>query len=867
MQYHATSIENTLQILKSTKSGLTSSQASQRLDKFGKNKLKGKKKKGIFFRILEQFKDFMVIVLLISAIISFITSFIEQNSDYIDSIIILIIVSVNSIIGVIQEYKAEKAIDALQKITTPTTQVIRGGKEITIASEELVPGDIISLSAGKYVPADARLIDSNNLKVEESALTGESNSISKNHTHICKEKTPLAERKNMIFASSNITAGHCTAIVTNTGMYTEVGKIAHMINLTDQNKTPLQKKLSNTGKFLGICALCICFTIFIMGTMKGTNILEMFMISISLAVAAIPEGLPAVVTIVLALGVRRMALKQAIIRKLPAVETLGRATVICSDKTGTLTQNKMSVEKIFSASSSVKLDSAVGKNIISLASLCCNLNNNSTEKAILSSAQKISISKSELDYKYPKLNEIPFSSERKLMTTYHKLPNGKYRIITKGAPDILIKLCTQYTTNEGILYPTDKNFHNTFNTHNETLANEAMRVIAIAYKDTDQKIAQQHFEKDLIFVGLIGIIDPPRVEAKHAVRECIKAGIRPVMITGDQPATACAIAKNVGIIKSQDHNALLGIDIQNMSQEKLEQIVNNYSVFARVSPEHKVRIVKALQHNGEIVAMTGDGINDAPALKAADIGCAMGNTGTDVAKNAADMILTDDNFATIVSAVKEGRGIFENIKKTIRFLLSSNAGEIITVFVSFLLGMPTPLLAAQLLWVNLVTDSFPALALGVEPTDPNIMNKKFLSKKDSFFSGGTIYNIIIEGMFIGAISILAFVIGRCFYDLSETPTIGRTMAFGVLSLSQIIHAFNIRSERSIFYIGFFSNIKMLYSSFLCIILQVAVMSVPQLTYIFKTTCLTSEQWIIVTLLSLSPLILVEIEKFVSKNRC
>lgn len=863
MKYHALTIEQTLKSLKTEKGGLSVTQSKQRSDKVGPNKISQKKKKGLILRLLEQFKDFMVIVLLISSIISFVTSIIEQNNDYIDSIIILVIVFLNAIMGVVQEYKAERAIESLQKLSVPKARVLRSNKEITIDSENLVPGDVILLSRGELVPADARLIQSHDLKVEESSLTGESHSVSKDALSVCSENAQIAEKHNMVFATSNVTSGRCRAVVTAIGMETEVGKIAKMIDEDDVNKTPLQKKLSSIGKFLGIAALCICLAIFFMGVIKGVPILDMFMISISLAVAAIPEGLPAVVTIVLALGVRRMAMNRAIIRRLPAVETLGGATVICSDKTGTLTQNKMKVMNLASVYGKVDFDSKQGKQILTLATMCSNQDKNPTEVAIIKASAAHNILKEKLDLKNPRISEIPFDSGRKLMTTVHKLPSGGCRVITKGAPDVLINICTNYISSDSINdvpHTLSQSMRQNIQNQNEVMASEAMRVIAVAYKDVPEMGVGDKVEAKLTFCGLIGIVDPPRPEAKKAVNECIRAGIKPVMITGDNLATACAIARNVGIMGAKEQNALTGAEIQSMTQDQLQRVVENYSVFARVSPEHKVRIVKAFQANGEVVAMTGDGVNDAPALKAADIGCAMGTSGTDVAKSASDMILTDDNFATIVAAIREGRGIFENIRKTIRFLLSSNTGEIITVFVAFLFGMPAPLLAVQLLWVNLVTDSFPALALGVEPTDKNIMDKKFLSGKKSFFSNGVGYNIIIEGCFIGSISILAFVIGRCFFDVGDVPQIGRTMAFGVLSLSQIVHSFNVRSDRSLLHVGFFSNMKMIYSSILCIILQISVMSVPCLTTIFKTVFLTNTQWLIVLALSLSPLVIVEIEK-------
>lgn len=852
--------------------GLNNVSVQQKQEKIGKNILKEKKSKGICTKFFEQFSDFTVIVLLIAAIISFITSELEGNKNYIDSVIIIFIVIMNAIIGVVQENKAEKAIDALKKLSSPKATVIRGEKKLLVPSEELVPGDIILLHAGDLVPADARLLESYNLKVEESSLTGESVAVEKDATKIFSINSNLAEQRNMVFSTSTITSGHAKAIVVETGMNTQVGKIAGMIINENSFQTPLQLKLEKTSKILGICAIAICAVIFVLGVAESVPPLEMFMIAISLAVAAIPEGLPAVVTIVLAMGVRKMAANRAVIRKLPAVETLGNATVICSDKTGTLTQNKMTVTQICNEDGKISLSSELGQKILTLGTLC---NNSSvtylknefravgepTENALVLAAAENGKLKSDLDKKFPKKYEIPFDSARKLMTTVHKLNNGEYRIITKGAPDFLLERSSMCNGKYLSEYLKRK-----IKIQNETMAKAALRVLAIAYKDVSElPSAQSNVENKLNFCGLIGIIDPPRPQVKMAVNECKNAGIKPVMITGDHIVTAKAIAKNLGILTDSD-KAINGKQIEKMSQNELEQKIFDYSVFARVSPEHKVRIVKAFKKHGETVAMTGDGVNDAPALKAADIGCAMGISGTDVAKNAADMILTDDNFSTIVEAVRQGRGIFENIKKSVHFLISTNIGEIITVLTAFILKLPSPLLAIQLLWVNLVTDSFPALALGVEPVDDGIMNHKPQGKNAPLFSRQGWRRIVVEGCFIGAISILAFTIGRVFFDVSNNPIIGRTMSFAVLSLSQLVHSFNIKSEKSIFKINIFSNMKLIYSFFLGIILQVAVISIPSLAIIFKTANLNFIQWSIVSLLSVSPLIVVELEKALSPHK-
>lgn len=863
---------NTQEVLKKyeveKESGLNSKQVKRQREKYGKNKIKEKKKKSMLSKFLEQFSDFMVIILLIASVVSFVTALMDGSGDYIDSIIILIIVVMNAIIGVIQESKAEKAIEALKKLSAPKAKVIRNKKEEIIDSEDIVPGDILILDTGDFVSADARLIEVHELKTEESSLTGESLPVEKNVNEVSGKNLQASEKSNMVFAGSTVTSGRAIGVVTSTGMNTEMGKIARMLNEEESPQTPLQNRLEQVGKYLGIGALIICFVIFVLGVIEKVAPLEMFMISISLAVAAIPEGLPAVVTIVLAIGVRRMVSSRAIIRKLPAVETLGSATVICSDKTGTLTQNKMTVTDIRSISGKLSVSSNEALDILSYASLCNNsklsgslgnfkVSGDPTETALVLAAAKAGKNKNVLDDQFKRVWEKPFDSNRKLMTTVHSLGNGRYRVITKGAPDVLIKRCTRVRTINGSEELTFDRI-NKIEGYNKEMAENALRVLAVAIKDVDS-IDENRAEENLCFCGLIGMIDPPRMQAKQAVKECISAGIKPVMITGDHIITAKAIGRELSILHDNE-KAMTGAELDETKQEDLEKNIFDYSVFARVTPEHKVRIVKAFQSRGAVVAMTGDGVNDAPALKAANIGCAMGISGTDVAKGAADMIMTDDNFATIVEAVRQGRGIFENIKKTVHFLLSSNIGEIITVLTAFLLKLPSPLLAIQLLWVNLVTDSLPALALGVEPVDEDIMTRKPQDPKKSLFSGAMGYYIAVEGAFIGAISFLAYTIGRVYFDAGDIPVIGRTMAFAVLSLSQLVHAFNVRSERSLFHIGLFGNVKMILSFIACLILQVSVISVESLSVIFKTSPLNFMQWMIVAVLSLSPLVIVEIEK-------
>ncbi|MBS5782170.1 MAG: calcium-translocating P-type ATPase, PMCA-type [Clostridium sp.] len=845
------------------KRGLTVPQVEQRSREYGQNELREGKRPGLIAKFLEQFKDFMVIILLIAAAVSFFTSLFRHDSDYIDPIIILLIVIVNAVIGVAQESRAEKAIDALKKLTSPESVVMRDGKRVKIASKEIVPGDIVFLTEGDFVPADLRILEAHNLRAEESALTGESLPVEKSAELVCGDKTPLGDRKNMLYSSSSIAAGRGVGVAVATGMETQVGKIAHMIHSEEAPQTPLQKRLAHTGKVLGIGALAICAVIFIMGLIQSVEPLDMFMISISLAVAAIPEGLPAVVTIVLAMGVRRMANCRAIVRRMPAVETLGSASVICSDKTGTLTQNKMTVVEVAGYDGVLTKQDTQARRILELAALCNNctvsgdkIQGDPTEAALLAASP---VPKDQLERRMPRVREIPFQSARKMMTTVHRLDNQQYRIITKGAPDLLMERCT---TCQGGSFtaPMDQQVRRELQRRNEQMASRALRVLGVAYRDVKQLPPENEWEKDLVFCGFIGMIDPPRPEAERAVRLCKKAGIRAVMITGDHVATAIAIAGKLGMMGPED-KALTGQQLDQMEQRDLERNIYQYSVFARVSPEHKVRIVKAFQKRGEIVAMTGDGVNDAPALKAADIGCAMGISGTDVAKGAADMVLTDDNFATIVEAVREGRGIYANIRKTIHFLISCNIGEILTVFMAFLLQLPLPLLAIQLLWINLVTDSLPALALGVEPIENDVMEQPPHRQNESIFAGGMGYNILVEGCLIGALALLAYSVGRAFFDMDPSyPIIGRTMAFATLSFSQIVHSYNMRSSHSLFRIGFLSNPQLLVASVICTIMQVSVIAVAPVAQIFKTAVLSGAQWVAVALISLVPFVVVEAEK-------
>ncbi len=894
MQWYSMSINETLERLGVTHNqGLSTREADLRRQNYGRNVLEAKKRKTLLLKFLAQFADFMIIILILAAIISFFVSVMDGDPDYVDPIIILCIIIINATLGLLQEARAEKALEALKKMSAPTAHVLREGKWTMADSAGLVPGDIIQLETGCFVPADARLITAINLKAEEASLTGESNAVEKNAEIRLNPDTNLGDRINMVLATSTITYGRGTAVVTETGMNTQVGHIARLIMEDDTPMTPLQKRLAKTGKVLGIAALIICGAIFVIGLLKQLPVFDMFMTSVSLAVAAIPEGLPAIVTIMLSLGVQRMARKNAVIRKLPAVETLGSATVICSDKTGTLTQNVMTVTQICSMKGKEKPSGTFGSFLLSHAALCNDaslsvyknivaLNGEPTEKALAMAAYQAGSNKAELDRDYPRVYEIPFDSARKLMTTVHCSPDQSYRSVTKGAFDFLLSRCSHYYQ-DGKQHDLGSKERKHLIELNNSMTQRALRVLAVAYKnlpDTFRK--EDNLEQNLTFIGLIGMIDPPREEVRDAVAMCLQAGIKPVMITGDHVLTAKAIARELGIL-SESEEAVTGELLTAMSDEQLQENIYRYSVFARVSPEHKVRIVKAFQARGEIVAMTGDGVNDAPALKAADIGCAMGIAGTDVAKNAADMILTDDNFATIVSAVREGRGIYDNIKKAIHFLLSSNIGEILTIFVALLLGLPTPLVAVQLLWVNLITDSLPAISLGVEPVEKDIMAKKPIPPDKGMFADGLAYRIVFEGIMIGSLALLAFVIGFYDYDKpnfvrslqgqsSDTatpstyiPWVGRTMSFAVLSLSQLFHSFNMRSEHSLSKIGIFSNRKLVYSFIICAFLQIIVITVPALAQVFQVVPLTFRQWAITIFLAFVPIIVVELEKLVGSR--
>ncbi|EOH87134.1 calcium-translocating P-type ATPase, PMCA-type [Enterococcus asini ATCC 700915] len=836
--------------------GLSSQEVEKRLQSFGRNELEVKKQESLLKKVLGQLEDPMIIVLLIAAFLSYVSSGFE---DWIDSVIILLIVVINAIISISQENNASKSLEALQKMSAPLAKVIRNGKLEHVETATLVPGDIIELEAGDLVPADARVLTAANLKADESAMTGESVPVNKKALDSLPEDTVLAERKNMLISSTVITNGRATCVVTDTGMKTEVGRIANLLITEDDNTTPLQQKMAEISKMLSIICLGICVLMFIVGLLYHRPILEIFMMAVSLGVAAIPEGLAAIVTIVLALGVQRLVKRHAIVKKLPAVETLGATSVICSDKTGTLTQNKMTIVETFVDNGQSETD------ILTIGALCndskltvtstsdFNVTGDPTETAFVSKAFEEKLDKNQLEQGMPRVAEIPFDSERKLMSTVHKMEQG-YRVMVKGAPDVLLNRCTLPAAQAQVIAE-----------KNAEMASNALRVLGVAYKDIVEvpaELTSEDLENNLTFVGLVGMIDPPRQEVKAAVEQCYEAGIRPVMITGDHKLTAVAIAKELDIFRD-GALALTGAELDLMPQEILEEEVTKYSVYARVSPEHKMRIVKAWQAKGMVVAMTGDGVNDAPALKVADIGCAMGITGTDVAKGAADMILTDDNFATIVHAVEQGRGIFSNIKKSIQYLLSCNIGEIITIFVATALNFhQMPLVAIQLLWLNLVTDSLPALALGMEPVEPGVMKQKPRDSRKSIFADGFAASMIFYGVLVGAITLAAYWLGE--YVLSD-PNIAdgtaNTMAFATLVFGELTRAFAVRSEtRSIFSIGVFSNSAMNKAFVVSLAMQLAVLFIPFLQEIFKVQSLTGTEWIIVIALSLVPLIVSEITK-------
>ncbi|MHC1719721.1 MAG: cation-translocating P-type ATPase [Clostridiaceae bacterium] len=856
--------------------GLTSVEAEEKLKECGENKLKGKPKKSLVVLFFSQLKDMLIYVLLAAAVITI------AIGEYVDAGIIIMVVILNAVIGVVQEYKAGKAIEALQKMTTPKALVRRDGEIKEINSEFIVPGDIIIIDAGRYIPADLRLIESVNLQIEESALTGESVPSDKNANDLHEDpKTPIGDKSNMAFMSTLATYGRGEGIAVATAMDTEIGSIAKILDESEDEMTPLQKRLDELGRILGFIAIGICVVIFVVALIQQRDLFEMFLTAISLAVAAIPEGLAAIVAIVLALGVTKMSKINAIVKKLPAVETLGSVNIICSDKTGTLTQNKMTVVKHYvlghlrdvPPSGEGFEASPDQKELIKSFVLCSDATyengegtGDPTEIALVVLGTRHLMPKTDLNLTHKRIAEKPFDSDRKLMSTLNVEGSG-YRVHTKGAIDNIIKISTRALL-DGKVIPLTDELKSKYLSITEDMSDQALRVLGAAYKDTYTVIEPEDMEKDLIIIGLVGMIDPPRMEVKDSIRDAKIAGITPIMITGDHKNTAVAIAKELGIAKSINQS-LTGSEIDDLTDEEFSQQIDNYRVFARVSPEHKVKIVRAFKSKGNIVSMTGDGVNDAPSLKYADIGVAMGITGTDVSKGAADMILTDDNFTTIVRAIEEGRNIYNNIKKAVIFLLSCNLGEVITIFLSILFFWPIPLLPTQILWVNLITDSLPAIALGIDPGDKDVMKRKPRNPKESFFAQGAGARAVIGGVLIGAATLLAFYFGLHEYGYSlgsgaipdEVLTYGRTMAFVVLATSQLFYSLSMRhSTKSIFEIGLFTNKYLIGAIIVGLILQVGVISVPVLASAFKVHTLSFNDWSLVFLLASIPLIAREIIK-------
>ena len=866
---HSKTREEVLKSLSSNaERGLTSSQVAELQGKFGPNKLSEGKKKTNLQRFLEQFKDVMIIILLLAAAVSFVVAcFGHDPMEFFEPALILLIVVLNAVLGVVQESKAEKALDALKNMSAPHARVIRDGAEQVIDASGLVPGDIIRLEAGDFVPADARLLKSAGLKSEESALTGESVPSEKDAEAAVEEKAPLGDRDNMVFSGCSVTYGTATAVVTGTGMQTEMGKIAGMLAGEQDTQTPLQQKLSQLGKYLGFVALAACAVIFVVGLINGIHVLEIFMTSVSLAVSAIPEGLPAIVTIVLAIGVQRMVKKNALIRRLPAVETLGSASVICSDKTGTLTQNRMTLTKVWvegqqGLEAVSEGNSQMARYLLTLGALCCDGSvtygadgkethiGDPTETAILVAAHKNGLEQEALNGKYPRLGELPFDSDRKLMTSVNQM-EGKTVVIVKGAFDVMAARCVK-----GDLEAAREK--------NDEMSRQALRVLAVGYKvipSLPEELTSEALENGLTLLGLVGMIDPPRPEAKAAVATCRKAGIKPVMITGDHVVTASAIAKELGILGPEDR-AITGAELDAMDDKALDENVEHIAVYARVSPENKIRIVKAWQKKGQVVSMTGDGVNDAPALKAADIGCAMGITGTDVAKGAADMTLTDDNFATIVDAVREGRGIYANIKKVVGFLLGTNIGEVLTVFFAMILWHKTPLLSMQLLWINLVTDSLPAISLGMEAVESDVMEHRPKPKDEGIFAHGLGVQVVLQGCMFALLTLIAFVLGERYGGSLEA---GQTMAFFVLSLTQIVQAFNMRSQHSLFQIGPFTNHKLNWAALASLLLVCLVLFTP-VGVAFQLELMPGWLYAAALGLILTPLVVMEIAKAIGLVR-
>ncbi len=862
--------------------GLSTAEIKKRLLEYGYNQLDSKRRKAFIQMFFEQFRSFMIIILLLAAVISGVVGVME-GEGLLDTFVILGILVLNAFVGAYQERKAETSLEALKRLAAPLTKVLRDGVIKEVLTRELVPGDIVILETGCVIPADLRLIEAVNLKIQESALTGESVPVEKKADVLTGEDIALGDRINMAFSSGMVTYGRGRGVIVSTGMKTEVGKIADLLQHTQDTETPMSRRLGQLGKVLGIAALIICTVIFIVGVLYGNSVLNMFMTAVSLAVAAIPEGLPAVSTVVLAIGVQRMVKKNAIIRTLPSVETLGSATVICSDKTGTLTQNKMTIVEAYvnhkhdvinRAAPATVLNEEENR-LLAISVLCADaqirtnedgkfeFTGDPTETALLDFGILYNMQKDSVEKQYPRVAEIPFDSERKRMTTVNKLSENVTRVNVKGGLEEVLSVCDKIIVHGKIRSVTSDDLEK-IREANETMANSALRVLAMAYKDCPQapkNVTIGELEKGLIFIGMLGMIDPARPEVVDAVAKCNTAGIRPVMITGDHKSTAMAIAREIGIYRDGD-NAITGAELEKLGEEEFVANVAKYSVYARVAPEHKVLIVKAWQMHDEVVAMTGDGVNDAPALKQADIGAAMGIVGTDVAKGAADMILTDDNFATIVSAVEEGRRIYDNILKAIQFLLSTNIGEIFLLLVTSVFNLGTPLLPIHILWVNLVTDSLPALALGVDPAESDIMNRKPRNSKKGFMTNGMVWRVIYQGIMIGAIPLAAFIIGL----REQGVVLGQTMAFATLMFAQLAHVRNLHSNtRSSLAISPFKNMPLIGAIFASAGLALIVLLIPPVRDAFSLTALDGKHWLAVALMSLIPIVVVDIFKLFRIN--
>lgn len=885
--FYTKSVEETFVTLASQETGLSSQEAEKRLTEYGTNELEAGRKTTMLQKFLEQFKDLMILVLLAAAVISAVVS-----HEIVDALIILAVVIINAIMGVVQEAKAEQAIEALREMSTPHANVLRDGHTKSVSSHELVPGDVVLLEAGDVVPADLRLIEVSSLKIEEAALTGESVPVEKNLVVLTDEEVGIGDRVNMAYSNSNVTYGRGTGVVVHTGMTTEVGKIAGMLANADETETPLKRNLNQLGKFLTLAIVIIAAVMFLVGTLiNNQSWVDMLLTSISLAVAAIPEGLPAIVTIILALGTQVMAKRHAMIRKLPAVETLGATDIICSDKTGTLTLNQMTVEKLYIDQEQVAASEVIEKDHLAIKLMnFANDTKFSQEGTLLGDPTETALVQFGLDKGFdireqikaePRIADLPFDSDRKLMSTIHQMPDGRYFIAVKGAPDVLIDRSTQVWRNQQAVALTKTEIAEILK-NNKNMAQQALRVLGVAYKivsELPKELTTQTIETDLVFTGLIGMIDPERSEAAEAVRVAKEAGVRPIMITGDHRDTAEAIAGRLGIIKPGDDDAVLtGAELNQLSDEEFAEKVTNYSVYARVSPEHKVRIVKAWQNAGKVVAMTGDGVNDAPALKQADIGIGMGITGTEVSKGASDMVLADDNFATIVVAVEEGRKVFSNIQKAIQYLMAANLGEVLTLFIATLLAWDT-LLPIHLLWINLVTDTFPAIALGMEPAEKNLMAHKPRGKHSNFFSGGVLSSIIYQGILEAATVLFVYwsaiqwpahtvenMIGLSasqLYDLQHGDAL--TMAFATLGLMQLFHAFNVKSvHQSLFKVGFFKNKAFNWAILFSFAMMMGIILIPGLNDMFRVTHLDFYQWGIVLGASFAIIPIVELVKVIQR---